>query len=438
MRPVADVQRDGCQSLPARAQQLLYVDQRCPLTADQNAGQTGSVHPDTFRQLSERGLVFPNVAPDDPSNLILNTGRAGLRRRVIWPHHPGYMELPETVLAVVVRRGGMTHLNLRLCSPEQPVISLWWHSPYQNAPRMRAYVSTPSEIISHYQSTLPADTWAAVRSLVIDTVTAAYTDADHPRAAQRALGAMSGFADWVLVTGVGAPDRTVLRADIIEAYCAFRRTELKASGAERERKLLRSLAGLDNEVEVRPHTTSAESSHPYDLDAQGAFRRWADAQPSAHRHRLTTAVLALGFGCGLTLSELQQVRNADIVTLADGQPGVHIAGRLVPALAVWTDELAAVVRGDDDGFVVRPDAPARSIATFNDAMGRLDGVAPSPQRMRATWLLTHVEAGTPVHILVKAAGLKGADVLRRILPHVGPVNEDTAVRALRAANGGVR
>lgn len=58
--------------------------------------------------------------------------------------------------------------------------------------------------------------------------------------------------------------------------------------------------------------------------------------------------------------------------------------------------------------------------------------------MRATWLLTHVEAGTPVHILVKAAGLKGADVLRRILPHVSPVSEDTAVRALRAVNGGVR
>lgn len=234
---------------------------------------------------------------------------------------------------------------------------------------MRAYVSTPSAVISHYQSTLPTDTWAAVKALVIDTVSAAYTDDDHPRAAQRALGAMSGFADWVLVTGVGAPDRTVLRADIIEAYCAFRRTELKASGAERERKLLRSLAGLDSQVEVRPHTTSAESSYPYDLEEQGAFRRWADAQPSAHRHRLATAVLALGFGCGLTLSELQQVRNADVVTLADGMSAVRVAGRLVPALATWADELAAVVRGDDDGFVVRPDAPARSIVTFNAAMG---------------------------------------------------------------------
>lgn len=299
-------------------------------------------------------------------------------------------------------------------------------------------MSTPSQVIYNYQPTLPTDTWAAVRSLVIDTVSAAYTDSDHPRAAQRALGAMAGFADWVLATGVGAADRAVLRADVIEAYCAFRRTELKPSGAERERKLLRTLAGLENQVESRPRSTNADPAVPYTQSEQDAFRRWAESQPSAHRTRLATAVVALGFGCGLTVSQMQQVRNADISTLSDGLAGVRVAGRLVPALAAWAHELASVVKSDAEAFVVRPDASYRHVSGFTRAVDALDGVGPSTQRMRATWLLTHVEAATPVHVLIDAAGLTGADALRRILPHVRPVSEDTAVRVLRAANGGVR
>lgn len=296
-----------------------------------------------------------------------------------------------------------------------------------------------AQLIANYTSALPCETSAQVAPFVRSTVTAAYGHAFSVRATQQALSAMAGFADWLVHTGAGDLDASSLRADLIDAYTAFRMHEVRGAVAERERKLLRTLGGIPNTVEKRDVSTSADSTAPYTHDEQGSIRRWAQAQPLPHRQPLALAVTALGLGCGLTLSEMTQVRTDDVHLLPDGLAGVRIGKRVVPALASWAEELEQVANAGKAGsYLVRPNASARTFRGLHSALDRFDPPAPSTQRMRATWLHAHVEAGTRVDVLIAAAGLKSSDMLRRILPHVRPVPEAMRVQALRLNEGVAR
>lgn len=55
---------------------------------------------------------------------------------------------------------------------------------------------------------------------------------------------------------------------------------------------------------------------------------------------------------------------------------------------------------------------------------------PVPQRMRATWLVRHLDAGVRVDALLKAAGLDSLSVLDRYLPSVRPLPADDVLAAL--------
>jgi hypothetical protein len=59
----------------------------------------------------------------------------------------------------------------------------------------------------------------------------------------------------------------------------------------------------------------------------------------------------------------------------------------------------------------------------------------SAARLRSTWLLSHLEAGTRLPELCRAAGLQGFEVLSDLLPLVAPLGRAEADAELR---GGVR
>lgn len=62
--------------------------------------------------------------------------------------------------------------------------------------------------------------------------------------------------------------------------------------------------------------------------------------------------------------------------------------------------------------------------------------APIPvtlNRLRNTWLLRHVEAGTPLPILVAAAGLRTTSALINLMPYAD-IPADSTARRLREAS----
>lgn len=109
-----------------------------------------------------------------------------------------------------------------------------------------------------------------------------------------------------------------------------------------------------------------------------------------------------------------QVRVRDIVTLDDGLLGVQLTDRTVPVLSAWNDELARARTALPDDFLVNPGSSRRDAAGASSALTALNPNSPATQRMRATWLLDHVNASTNIFSLMSAAGLSAPDFLRRL------------------------
>jgi hypothetical protein len=88
-----------------------------------------------------------------------------------------------------------------------------------------------------------------------------------------------------------------------------------------------------------------------------------------------------------------------------------------------------------DGYVFRPGPASRACKNFvNGFAGRLaadpDGPLLSMGRCRATFICDHLAGGTPVPVLLAAAGIAEAESLARYARHVPGVSSSKA--ALRA------
>lgn len=261
-----------------------------------------------------------------------------------------------------------------------------------------------------------ADAWSQMADFVRETIRLRYAPGRDKRATRHALATLATFAEWVLITGVSTMNDTALRASVIDAYTHHRHSEVAGPVAERERKRLRTIAGLRNTPEKRTVATTASPSKPYPVDEQGAIRRWAEHQPNTARSRSACAIAALGLGCGLSGTEMMEVRVRDIVTLNDGLLGVQLADRTVPVLADWHDELskARARTAAPQDYLVAPRRTVRGAAGITAALRDLGHGSPNSQRMRATWLLAHVNASTNIYTLMGAAGLSAPDFIRRL------------------------
>lgn len=167
----------------------------------------------------------------------------------------------------------------------------------------------------------------------------------------------------------------------------------------------------------------ADAVRPYTLAEQASLESWSRAQTTAERRTSAAALLSLGFGAGLTGAEIIRLRLEDVRTDVDGSIVVDVAGeneRSVPVLAAWDAGLRSrQTHMGGAGWAFRVDQRGDNINLVTDFVSR---TAPplevQTRRMRATWLVSHLEAGTPLKSLLRVAGLKSAEALDRILPFV--------------------
>ncbi|MET0887894.1 MAG: hypothetical protein ABWX92_15760 [Mycetocola sp.] len=264
---------------------------------------------------------------------------------------------------------------------------------------------------------LPSERWNPIASYVRHSVRG-YAQTHSPELSYLAMMHMTMFADWIAFTGVADLDKTALSVEVIDAYTAHRSSEVQPVVAERERKVLRTLAGLAPVVEKRAVSTVSDPLAPYTQQEQSQLRDWAMWQGLPSRTLRCTAIAALGLGCGLTSEEMLHVRADDITTLSDGMLGVRVTDkreRTVPVLTEWNDELETV-KAEATGFVISPNAESRQSALLKDSIKESRGtIKPTAQRMRNTWLLTHIDNSVPLPVLMKAAGLTSPDSLRRLI-----------------------
>lgn len=165
----------------------------------------------------------------------------------------------------------------------------------------------------------------------------------------------------------------------------------------------------------------SDPTPPYTAAEIAALRSWASAQGSTVRRRDAAVLLAMGFGAGLATRELLSVRTGDIDVRGDE---VHILvwsgrPRLVPVLPAWQPGLRAVVTelGDNQrAFRIGRTGVRPAQVTDFLHRGHITELGVRPARMRTTWLLGHLQAGTPPRDLLRIAGLEHLAALDRIRP----------------------
>ena len=286
--------------------------------------------------------------------------------------------------------------------------------------------------------------WYEIREFVLATVThcankTAYDETDLSVAATK-------LSAWAWATaGYELTVETVFRPDVIANFIAVGVPEYKPSGRGNLRsQLLRMSEVLLPNSAQRKLTPlpPSDPTRPYKDKEIVSLRSWAPAQTTPARRTNAKVLLALGFGAGLSASEIGNVRARDL-HIDDQGVVVHVEGereRDVPVLQDW--ESALVERSttiSPDTFAFRENHAAYYPNLVSNFVNRSDVtvVRPQTQRMRTTWILCHLGASSPLGPLMTAAGVDSLQALSRYLKFL-QWPDSAAIRALlRSPNIGL-
>jgi hypothetical protein len=251
------------------------------------------------------------------------------------------------------------------------------------------------------------------------------------------LRVLTRISAWCLTEGMPLDWEVMLDPDTVERFVSVGIKEDRCRGTYRA--TLRRLGPLL--TAKAPWEPRAEAvnrrrvASPYSGEELEMLWRDAQRQATPARLRAGQALIALGVGAGLDgrwsirVAAKDVSRRDGIVYVRVGEP----AARVVPVLARWEHVVLQLAESAGDEFLVG----GRSLAInragdlarkFVVGHGHPKLSAP---RLRSTWLLHHLTAGTRLPELARAAGLVGVTVLSDLLPDVAPMAEERAAMLLR-------
>lgn len=297
--------------------------------------------------------------------------------------------------------------------------------------------------IDGYAPDLPSAEWKQIAAFV----RAAVRDCDQktPYQARELLVVSARFVHWCVFTACHDLDReTIFHRDVIGEYAARGCPQMTAASAgNRRSQLLRMAETLAPQTNKSPLAALPPSApvHPYQAREVAALRSWATGQTTLYRQVNCGMLLALGLGAGLSAREAGDVQARHIHVDSEGVL-LEVVGarpRIVPVLAEWEPALetlqAAAIRPELHAFRPKREVNHRNLVGNFIGKTNVGQVVPNLQRMRATWIVTHLAAGSPVKPLVEAAGVDSLEALTRYLRYLPDADINDYRNALREADG---
>jgi len=289
-----------------------------------------------------------------------------------------------------------------------------------------------------YRPMMPANYWAEIAPFVREVVRnaapgTAYSEKQlYPPTARLAL--------WAWQTASLPLDvEVIFSPSVIDRFAAQGLPQYTKAGRNTMRSRLRRMAdvllGDDREPDRHRPMGNSDPVRPYTQAEQAALYSWATGQPDGERYSSAMTLLALGLGAGLTGSEIARLKIGDIQVDDEGVV-VHVVGgrpREVPVLREWEGMLVERVAGRDAGsWAFREGREGENRNLVTDFAARSHGeVGLQARRMRATWIVRHIDAGTPVVPLIVAAGFSSLEPLSKFLAAVRQYDRREARHLLR-------
>ena len=276
--------------------------------------------------------------------------------------------------------------------------------------------------------------WVAIRPFVLSCASA--LPLDGWATATRTLRVLAQIGLWAVGEGIALDRELVFDPDTVERFVAVS----PGSDASRAtyRAVLRRIGPLlTRKAPWEQRTAPVSRRHvavPYRAEELALLSGDACQQPTVVQRRAAGAFLALGAGAGLDGRWCTRVRAEDVlvdevVLIRVGDP----AARLVPVLARWEAAVLDLAKTAGGEYLVGGYSTSRNRASALTAslVVPLGHPKLSCGRLRSTWLLSHLIAGTRLPELASAAGLQGITVLSDLLVNVPPMDEQDFVQMLR-------
>ena len=181
----------------------------------------------------------------------------------------------------------------------------------------------------------------------------------------------------------------------------------------------------------------SDPTAPYTAKEVVTLKSWAIAQTTAERRSNAESLLALGLGAGLAGRKIVNLTIGDIRADDDGVL-ITVCGeraRVVPVLREWERALVERVGAcQDETWAFREQHAGGNRNLITDFVSRSEGkIQLQARRMHATWIVQHLEAGTPLVPLMRAAGLQSPEALDRFFKFVREPDLRFCRNALRDA-----
>jgi hypothetical protein len=303
----------------------------------------------------------------------------------------------------------------------------------RRGPDLGANEEVALRIASYRPRAVDEALWAEIRPFVLSCASA--LPLGGPASATRTLRVLAQVGLWAVGEGIALDRELVFDPDTVERFVAA------SPGSDSSRATYRAVLRRIGPVLTRkapweprrPPVSRRQVAAPYTPAELALLSNDASHQTTKARCRAARALIALGAGAGLdgrwsTRVTADDVLIDGVVLLRVGDP----AARVVPVLARWEADVLDLAATADDEFLVGGYSTSRNRASALTASLMVPPGHPklSCARLRSTWLLWHLMAGTRLPELAAAAGLRGVTVLSDLLADVPPMDERDAIRML--------
>lgn len=281
-----------------------------------------------------------------------------------------------------------------------------------------------------------SDDWARIKEFTRDACALA-----APQTAYTASLLMTvavPFVAWC-VNEKGWPMQAdvVFSRQAIDKYVTLENRN-KAEGTRRNyRAMLMRISEVvapEEHAEALTPLSRKRVASPYTSAEMEGFRKWAAAQSFGQKRYRAMLMLVLCAGAGLRSSDLSALHATDIVVDERGVL-LNIHGtnpRIVPLRREWESWMVTLLElaPTDEPLWGKPNRTDKSnlLSSFTQYTV---GTFPRGDRLRATWIVAHLQAGTPIKELFRATGLDKMENLPRYLEYVTSLEVDEYRAALR-------
>ena len=279
--------------------------------------------------------------------------------------------------------------------------------------------------ISTYKPSLvPASRWELIRPVVQEV--AAKAAPTTFTGAYAVLRASTLFLVWCVEKGEPLDIETLFTEANVEHFVATGMPHLQSHSRNSYRAALRRAGRAATRYALWSPAPQALGRRSLRAPYQQCEIDWlweiARTQPSRGRRRAARALMALGYGAGLSLAEIVLFRGRQIRVTEYGVL-VEVTGeraRVVPALPEAHGDLLAMREEHYDSSVladVRPSRTAGAGVTSNlvvpEAAPRFDSV-----RLRTTWMVTLLVRGARLSEVTALAGITSTKNFQDIIDFI--------------------